>query len=42
MSNQQQGGSNEAPKTATPNETKSAPQQNQGDSKPDAQKPQQK
>lgn len=42
MSNQQQGGSNEAPKTATPNEAKPAPQQNQGDSKPDAQKPQQK
>jgi hypothetical protein len=42
MSNQQQGGSNETPKTPTPNETKSAPQQNQGDSKPDAQKPQQK
>jgi hypothetical protein len=41
MSNQQ-GGSNEAPKTATPNETKPAPQQNQSDSKPDAQKPQQK
>ena len=43
MSNQQQGGSHEAPKTDTPNEAKPAPQQNQGDSKPDApQQPQQK
>lgn len=42
MSNQQQSGSNEATKTTTPNEAKPAPQQNQGDSKPDAQKPQQK
>jgi hypothetical protein len=42
MSNQQQGGSNEAPKTSTPNEAKPAPQQNQGDSKPAEQKPQQK
>ncbi|RKE66010.1 hypothetical protein [Pseudorhodoplanes sinuspersici] len=42
MSNQQQGGSNEAPKTATPNEAKPAPQQNQGDGKPDTAKPQQK
>ena len=41
MSNQQQG-SHETPKTTTPNETKPAPQQNQGDSKPDAGKPQQK
>jgi hypothetical protein len=32
MSNQQQG-SNEAPKTPTPSETKSNPQQNQGDGK---------
>lgn len=42
MSNQQQGQSNEAPKTVTPNEAKPAPQQNQGDGKPDAAKPQQK
>lgn len=42
MSNQQQGGSNETPKTATPNEAKPAPQQNQGDGKSDSQKPQQK
>jgi hypothetical protein len=42
MSNQQQGGSHEATKTPTPNEAKPAPQQNQGDGKPDAQKPQQK
>lgn len=43
MSNQQTGGSNEAPKTTTPNEAKPAPQQNQGDGKQDAQKsPQQK
>lgn len=42
MSNQQQGGSHETPKTPTPNEAKPAAQQNQGNSKPDAQKPQQK
>jgi hypothetical protein len=42
MSNQQQGGSSETPKTTTPNEAKPAPQQNQGDAKPDAAKPQQK
>jgi len=42
MSTQQQGGSNEAPKTVTPNETKPAPQQNQGDVKSDTPKPQQK
>jgi hypothetical protein len=42
MSNQQQGAPNEAPKTTNPNEPKPAPQQNQGDGKPDAQKPQQK
>jgi hypothetical protein len=42
MSNQQQGGPNEAPKTPTPNEVKPAPQQSQGDSKPDAPNPQQK
>ncbi len=41
MSNQQQGGSNEAPKTVTPDEAKPAPQQNQGDGKSDAAKPQQ-
>jgi hypothetical protein len=33
MSNQPQQGTNEAPKTPTPNETKPAPQQNQGDGK---------
>ena len=37
MSNQQQG-SNEAPKAA-PNETKPAPQQNQGDAKQGSKKP---
>jgi len=40
MSNQQQG-SNEAPKTPPPSETKPAPQQNQGDGKADPQKPEQ-
>jgi hypothetical protein len=40
MSNQQQG-SNEAPKTPTPSETKPTPQQNQGDSKSASEKPQQ-
>ena len=38
MTNQQQG-SNEAPKTVTPPETKPAPQQNQGGVKHDANKP---
>lgn len=38
MTNQQQG-SNEAPKTTSPSETKPAPQQNQGDSKPNTDKP---
>jgi hypothetical protein len=38
MSNQQQG-SNEAPQTPAPSETKPAPQQNQGDGKPAAEKP---
>lgn len=38
MTNQQQG-SNEAPKTVTPSETKPAPQQNQGDVKQDTNKP---
>jgi hypothetical protein len=38
MSNQQQG-SNEAPKTPAPSETKPAPQQNQGDDKPGSEKP---
>jgi len=37
MSNQQQG-SNEAPKTPTPSETKPTPQQNQGDGKPGSDK----
>lgn len=37
--NNAQGNNNEAPKTVTPNEAKPAPQQNQGDSKPDADKP---
>jgi len=41
MSNQPQQGSNEAPKTAPPSETKPAPQQNQGDSKQAAPKPEQ-
>lgn len=40
MTNQQQG-SNEAPKTPVPSEAKPAPQQNQGDSKQDANKPEQ-
>ena len=40
MTNQQQG-SNEAPKTVSPSETKPAPQQNQGDVKQDAPKPEQ-
>jgi hypothetical protein len=40
MSNQQQG-SNETVKTSTPGETKPAPQQNQGDGRPGAEKPQQ-
>ena len=38
MTNQQQG-SNEAPKTPSPSETKPTPQQNQGTGKPDADKP---
>jgi len=38
MSNQQQG-SNEAPKTPAPSETKPAPQQNQGDGKSGNEKP---
>ena len=38
MSNQQQG-SNEAPKTTPQNETKPAPQQNQGDGKQGSEKP---
>jgi hypothetical protein len=38
MTNQQQG-SNEAPKTSTPSETKPVPQQNQGDGKSDNEKP---
>jgi hypothetical protein len=38
MSNQQQG-SNEAPKTPTPSETKPAPQHNQGDGKSGSEKP---
>jgi hypothetical protein len=42
MSNQQQGGPDEAPKTTAPNEAKPAPQQNQGDGKSDESKPQQK
>lgn len=42
MSNQQQGGPNEAPKTTTPDEAKPAPQQDQGGGKSDAAKPQQK
>jgi len=42
MSNQPQQGSNEAPKTRTPNETKPAPQQNQGDDKPVSPKPDQR
>jgi hypothetical protein len=33
MNNQPQQGSNEAPKTPTPGQTKPAPQQNQGDGK---------
>ena len=41
MTNQQQGNSNETPKTVSPSETKPAPQQNQGDSKQDAVKPEQ-
>ena len=40
MSNQQQG-SNEAPKTPVPGETKPAPQQNQGDAKQPSEKPEQ-
>jgi hypothetical protein len=40
MSNQQQG-SNEAPKTPAPSETKPPSQQNQGDGKPGPEKPQQ-
>jgi hypothetical protein len=42
MSNQQQGSNaalQEAPKTATPTEIKPGQQQNQGDGKPDAEKP---
>jgi len=42
MSNQQQGGSNEAAKTVASADAKPASQQNQGDSKPDAQTPQRK
>jgi hypothetical protein len=38
MSNQQQG-SNDAPKTPTPTETKPAPQQNQGGSQQGSEKP---
>jgi hypothetical protein len=41
MTNQPQQGSNEAPKTSNPNETKPAPQQNQGDGKQGSQKPDQ-
>ena len=37
--NNQQGNSNEAPKTVTPDEAKPGAQQNQGDSKPDTDKP---
>ena len=40
MSNPQQG-SNETAKTVPPSETKPAPQQNQGDGKPDTTKPEQ-
>ena len=40
MSNQQQG-SNETPKTTPQNDPKPAPQQNQGDGKQGAQKPEQ-
>jgi hypothetical protein len=41
MSNQNndQGKNNEAPKTVTPNEAKPGSQQNQGDSKPNTDKP---
>jgi hypothetical protein len=39
MSNQPQQGSNEAPKTPTPGETKPAPQQDTGDVKQPASKP---
>lgn len=39
MTNSQQGGQDEAPKTVAPSETKPAPQQNQGDGKQDANKP---
>jgi hypothetical protein len=38
MSNQQQG-SNEAPKTPAPSETKPVPQQNQGEGKQPSEKP---
>lgn len=38
MSNQQQG-TNDAPKTPTPPETKPDTQQNQGDAKPGSDKP---
>jgi hypothetical protein len=41
MTNQPQQGSNEAPKTPSPNETKPAPQQNQGDGKQGSASPQQ-
>jgi hypothetical protein len=41
MSNQPQQGSNEAPKTPTPSETKPAPQQNEGDGKQASPKPDQ-
>lgn len=42
MGNQPQQGSNEAPKAPTPNETKPAPQQNQGDGKQGSPKPDQR
>lgn len=38
MSNQDQA-ANDAAKTAAPGQTKTAPQQNQGDSKPNSDKP---
>jgi hypothetical protein len=41
MSNQPQQGSNEAPKTPTPSETKPGPQQNQGDGKQASSRPDQ-
>jgi hypothetical protein len=41
MTNQQQGNSNETPKTVSPSETKPAPQQNQGSGKPDTSRPEQ-